>query len=238
MLAPKVWIPILIVLLAVIGGVLFYGQQVATQPATTRFIPVETPQTPKPPPPGETHETGHWHGDHWHAEPHEVAEMPLSSREWQQGDVWYPENYTHADIAADRAGKGASTEEEYHRRAMKNRVNIYLRDHREKYPDCTEHETVLADAIPHAEWVLADQAYVDKDSELTAEYDRIMTLYDNFRKKYDATLFSGKRLSPEETRVAESERQTILKLLDAHDEQAKILKREEPGPIPKPIHTH
>ena len=24
----------------------------------------------KPPPPGETHDTGHWHGDEWHAEPH------------------------------------------------------------------------------------------------------------------------------------------------------------------------
>ena len=79
MLAPKVWIPILIVLLAVIGSVLFYGQQVARQPATTRFIPVETPQTPKPPPPGETAESGHWHGDHWHAAP--PHETPVAAPE-------------------------------------------------------------------------------------------------------------------------------------------------------------
>lgn len=74
MLTPKVWIPILIILLAVIGG-LFYGQLVNNQPASTRFIPVETPQ--KPPPPGETHETGHWHGDYWHkAPPHEGPVAP------------------------------------------------------------------------------------------------------------------------------------------------------------------
>lgn len=67
MLGPpkKVWIPILIVLLAVVGGVLFYGQQVATQEPVRNIKTVEA----KPPPPGETHETGHWHGDHWHAAP-------------------------------------------------------------------------------------------------------------------------------------------------------------------------
>ncbi|MDE0425437.1 MAG: hypothetical protein OXN25_11250 [Candidatus Poribacteria bacterium] len=35
----------------------------------------ERVNAPKPPPPGETAESGHWHGDEWHAEPHEPIEV-------------------------------------------------------------------------------------------------------------------------------------------------------------------
>ncbi len=78
MLAKRFWIPVLIVLLAVVGIGLFYGQHIAKQSVTDqepikiyKAVEVEKPAAaPKPPPPGETHETGHWHGDVWHAVPH------------------------------------------------------------------------------------------------------------------------------------------------------------------------
>lgn len=82
MFAKKVWIPILIVLLAVIGGVLFYSQKTANQKPVTIIMPaeVEQPTAEKPPPPGETHETGHWHGDVWHS----VVNEPITAPEAEQ----------------------------------------------------------------------------------------------------------------------------------------------------------
>ncbi|MDE0427383.1 MAG: hypothetical protein OXN25_21215 [Candidatus Poribacteria bacterium] len=40
----------------------------------------ERVNAPKPPPPGETAQSGHWHGDVWHAEPHE-AHTPVEVSE-------------------------------------------------------------------------------------------------------------------------------------------------------------
>ncbi len=195
---------------------------------------------PKPPPPGETAESGHWHGDEWHADVHETEQESVSvsgsGETWRDG-VWYPEDYTQADLAADLAGEPAKTDEEYERRATKNLVNTYLREHREKYPDCAEHAAVLADAKRQTEWILADQKHVDKRRIHDAELDFIMSLYDDFREKYADTLFAGKKLSPADARVAESEKQAILEHLDVQDEKAKILKREKPI-APKPRHTH
>lgn len=149
----------MIVLLAVIGCGLFYGRQDSKQEPVNLYKPVEVEKstTPKPPPPGETYETGHWHGDEWHAEAHETSETDLPSGGIRSDGVWYPDNYTQADIAADLAGEGAATDEEYERRATKHAVNHYIQKHREKHPDCAEQEAVLADAKRYAEWVLADQ---------------------------------------------------------------------------------
>ena len=74
MLQKKIWIPILIVLIALVGYVLFYGQLLDNQESVKVYKPVEVESqtTPKLPPPGETAESGHWHGDVWHAEPHET----------------------------------------------------------------------------------------------------------------------------------------------------------------------
>lgn len=75
MFRKRVWVPILIVLLTVMGCGLFYGRQVAKQSPVKRYNPVEvdTPAAaPKPPPPGESQESGHWHGDEWHPQPHET----------------------------------------------------------------------------------------------------------------------------------------------------------------------
>jgi hypothetical protein len=60
---------------------------------THKPVEVENPATPKPPPPGETAENGHWHGDEWHAEPHgahppaEVSEQPQPTTEAQSTPV-------------------------------------------------------------------------------------------------------------------------------------------------------
>ena len=159
----------------------FWRQHIASQEPIRIYKPVALETTPKTPPPGETAENGHWH-----AEPHEPASVALPSRETQNDSVWYPENYTPADLA----GKPAQTDEEYHRRVMKKRVNTYLREHREKYPDCTEHASVLADAKRQAEWILVDEKHMNKRRIHDAELDFIMSLYDNFREKYADTLFA------------------------------------------------
>ena len=78
MFRKSVWIPILIVLLAVMGCGLFYSSRVSNQVPVKFYKRVEfkTSATPKPPPSGETTESGHWHDDVWHAEPHNPPAQP------------------------------------------------------------------------------------------------------------------------------------------------------------------
>lgn len=80
MSAKKVWIPILIVLLAVVFSGLLYSQKTTNQNAAKIIKTVEAEQStaPKPPLPGETAESGHWHGDEWPADPHVEVTKPQS----------------------------------------------------------------------------------------------------------------------------------------------------------------
>ena len=112
MLKKKIWLPILIVLLAVIGCGLFYARQVSKQAPVKVYkaVEVEEPETPKPPPPGETAESGHWHGDEWHADPHETHEVPngdisqpiqtAASRNYTPAVVEIPEGITDPEVIA------------------------------------------------------------------------------------------------------------------------------------------
>ena len=79
-------------MLAVIGCGLFYGRKVTEQEPREVYKPIETEKQPtvevpvigKLPPPGETAEGGHWHGDEWHAEPHDTsaeAQQPPPSQQ-------------------------------------------------------------------------------------------------------------------------------------------------------------
>ena len=88
----RIWIPILSVLVIAMGCGLFYGQKVANQEPVKVYKPVDVskPATPKPPPPGETAESGHWHGDEWHAEPHDAhapAEVSESTPLVSEGEA-------------------------------------------------------------------------------------------------------------------------------------------------------
>ena len=88
MLRKKIWIPILCVFVIAMGCGLFYGRKVANQEPVKVYKPasVEQPATPKPPPPGESYETGHWHGDEWHSEPHDTpTEAQQPTAEAQDG---------------------------------------------------------------------------------------------------------------------------------------------------------
>ena len=91
MLRKRVWIPILIVLLVAMGCGLFYNRRIAKQEPIKVYKAVEVETKPKPPPPGETYETGHWHGDEWHAQPHETpaqGPQPTKVSDTSQGGYW------------------------------------------------------------------------------------------------------------------------------------------------------
>ncbi len=237
----------LILIVVLFAGSLLYLRDLATQ--TEREV-AETAARVKSlkPTPVETQnasaaETGHVHADGtWHAGAHSPAEQsPVADTNaeetWRDG-VWYPENYTQADIAADLAGRGAMTDEEYDRRAYKYAVNSYMQKHRETYPDCTEHAAVLADAKRYAAWQLADQAITDKKSELTAENDYLMKQLESLFKKYNFRHIS------EATHIPESERrndieitQVIFSQLEENTQRRNALNYDELI-YPKPSHTH
>ena len=48
------------------------------------------------------------------------------------------------------------------RRVFENLVEFHVNSHYEKYPDCQEHESVLADAIQWTKHHLANQEYIEK----------------------------------------------------------------------------
>ena len=75
----KYWLPLTVfVLIALMGCGLFYGRKSAKQEPVKIYkaVEVEKKPKPKPPPPG-ANPNGHWHGDVWHAEPHETEKLPL-----------------------------------------------------------------------------------------------------------------------------------------------------------------
>ena len=82
MFKKNTWIPILIVLLVVMGCGLFYSKRVANQEPVKIHHPVtgEPVEASKPPPPGQTAESGHWHGDEWHADEHD-AHVPAEAQQ-------------------------------------------------------------------------------------------------------------------------------------------------------------
>ena len=77
----KYWIPLTVFLLAIVGLGIYY---LATQPEKAPIViikPVEVKKLvePKPPPPGESAESGHSHGDEGHSGPQEAHETPAVS---------------------------------------------------------------------------------------------------------------------------------------------------------------
>ncbi|MXY29203.1 hypothetical protein F4Y59_13720 [Candidatus Poribacteria bacterium] len=68
----------LVLVLVFVASGLLYLNTVKRQATRDIQSTQERVNAPKPPPPGETAESGHWHGDVWHAEPHE-AHTPVNS---------------------------------------------------------------------------------------------------------------------------------------------------------------
>ena len=80
----KNWLPLLLFVMMICAVSLYIlTTQAHKEPIKThKPVEVENPATPKPPPPGETAENGHWHGDEWHAEPHsETTEVSVGEAE-------------------------------------------------------------------------------------------------------------------------------------------------------------
>ena len=73
----KNWLPIAVFIVAIVAVGLYYLQTRPEKAPIVIIKPVEVEKKPKPPPPGETYETGHWHGDEWHSTPHETHDTPL-----------------------------------------------------------------------------------------------------------------------------------------------------------------
>ena len=86
MFLKKNWLPLTVFVVVIAGVCLYYLQ---TRPPKDpiiihKAVEVEREVPPKPPPPGETAESGHWQGDVWHAEPHD-AHMPVEVNPEVQG---------------------------------------------------------------------------------------------------------------------------------------------------------
>lgn len=224
MLSKRVWIPILIVLLVVVGSVMFYGQQVATQPDTTRFMPVETPQEQKPSPPGESYETGHWHGDYWHSVAHEPVQSPtVIEDDHSVKDVFleYQEIIKDEELSPyDRA------------------LRAYVKRHNKKYPHCDDYDAVLADAARFAEYAVADAEYMEKYWDLHAEWKQVhFEEYEELRQRAVEIQNIPYDLSKAERLQIVAELQAWQEKSDAITKRQETLRKDKPV-SPPPIHTH
>ena len=75
----KNWLPLSVFLIAIVGVGLYYLQTRPPKSPIKIYKAVEVETKPKPPP-GETAESGHWHGDEWHAGSHD-AHAPAGGSE-------------------------------------------------------------------------------------------------------------------------------------------------------------
>lgn len=116
--------------------------------------------------------------------------------------------------------------------AIYNRVRgMYIAWHYHTYPDCPEHEAVLADAQRYTKWLLVDRNPKSKSEELTDELVSFLEKY-NYSPVYEATHI------PESERLKDIERiKFLMAELEALDEQRDVPKREKPTK-PRPQHTH
>ncbi len=97
---------LILAICAVAGFYLLQMQQPKSPIIIYKPVEVEQRVEPKPPPPGESAESGHWHGDEWHSTPHETHEVsdeaalrspPLSNTPnggyWSNGTYHRPAGY-------------------------------------------------------------------------------------------------------------------------------------------------
>lgn len=63
----KNWLQILVFIVVIAAAGFVILQTLPPKDPIIIYKAVDVETKPKPPPPGETYETGHWHGDEWHA---------------------------------------------------------------------------------------------------------------------------------------------------------------------------
>lgn len=233
MLDKKFWIPILLVLIGVAIGGTFWGKHVASQ-APVKVIhavtpdPVERsqPAAPKNPPPGETAESGHWHGDEWHAEPHEpvieeVADVPV-------------EDYRDVELEAYEASLSHFTDEE--RATYDRALTGEITRHREKYPDCQDHDAVFEDADRFSRWYLA---YLEHNKRVDAAYAEWSVLSQErpFTFDYNELVQMRDSWTDAEKAAWTAKGDDWLKRREAAFKRYNEIKAQRPV-SPKPRHTH
>ncbi|MDE0424271.1 MAG: hypothetical protein OXN25_05340 [Candidatus Poribacteria bacterium] len=93
----RVFIALVLAVVFVASGLLYLN---TVNRQATRDIQrtQERVNAPKPPPPGETAESGHWHGDEWHAEPHETPSADAAETRLSQPSQ-RPDIFTASEIA-------------------------------------------------------------------------------------------------------------------------------------------
>ena len=223
MLTQKVWIPILIVLFAVVFSGLFYSQRTTNQDAVKIITPIEA----KPPPPEETSESGHWHGDNWHAETHQPIEHidPVEVP---------PAPTIDEEFAAYEASLSHYTEEE--RATYDNVLHTNIVKHKEKYPDCQEHEAVFQDADRLAKWTVAELAHREIVSAARAEWEALVK-NPVLPTNYHELVQLRETLSDAEKAVLIEKSNDWKERLDAASQRFDDVSQQ--GPVyPKPLHTH
>ena len=121
----KNWLPIAVFLLAIIGVGLYYLQTRSPKDPIIIYKAVDVETKPKPPPPGETYQTGHWHGDEWHKGSHD-AHAEVTTPEGKPGTPVDAQNAQPVNAHIDATmPDGWDTSTPYQKL-------------REKYPDQTQ----------------------------------------------------------------------------------------------------
>ena len=245
MFSKKVWIPILIILLAAIGCGLLYRQNGTEQAPIKAYKPAEVQQIAhqKPPPPGETAESGHWHGDVWHAVSDTIEESvlvePLAPQVpvgqvaafLQDVSTTYPPLETTE--AVEEFLNTASSDEIYVRTR-----DMYIARHYKKHPNCTEYEAVLADSLRFASYFLADREYMRKSQELSDQWEAVSSELDNFYNSI-INMSESEGLQFIEN-MSDSEKQAFKDLDERRQaayERLKAFRSQKPA-SPEPAHTH
>lgn len=182
MFQKKFWIPIVFVLIGVAIGGTFWSQHISSQEPIKVYktTPMERPpvrETPVEP----TVEGGHFHADGtFHAAPHETAPVEVSAPdpEVPEGsdvaqaflkdvDATHTpfETYDEMQTFLDTA----SSEDIYERIR-----DMYVARHYRKYPDCTGHDALLADAEREAAYYLKDLEHRKIEAAVYAEWKQAL----------------------------------------------------------------
>ena len=162
----KYWLPLSVFLIAIVGVGLYVLQTRPPKPPITILKPVDVETKPKPPPPGQTAESGHWHGDEWHSQPHdapapaevatpEVQGAPFRAQIAQPVNPQLPEqanapfvDHTEAGFPIPRQEFPARTQAYYDALEKWKAWNDKQDELREEYSQASQE---LADALPTEE---------------------------------------------------------------------------------------